>query len=205
MTVPHQGKTQLRQYYLNLRQSISQSQRNLASAEIYERLFELPQWQNAPIICGYMSIRGEIDTLPILEKALNDGKTLALPRTISNAKQGQMVFCQVPDISSNSLATGRFGVSEPMESCPIITSASLSHALILLPGLAFDSTGYRIGYGGGYYDRYISNLILQNIPFTTIALAFSLFVADALPHEPHDQPAHIIVTERRVYHPHGQS
>ena len=198
-------KALLRKKYLDLRHSIDPMARQTYTQSIYEHLFTLPPWSEASLVCGYISIRGEIDTTPILEEALRQGKSLALPCTTTNASEGQMVFRTLPKEGLSALETGRFGISEPSEDCPVVAMEQLHGCLMLLPGLAFDKSGYRLGYGGGYYDRYLEKASLAGVGLCTVALAYSALVTDTLPHASFDYPAHIIITEKEVYATHGQT
>ena len=197
-------KSLLRKQYEALRGSIDPSTRQEASSAIYRQLFELDVWREASLLCGYVSVRGEIDTLPILQKALDEGKTLALPCTITGAREGRMIFRKLTPPRLDILEVKRFGILEPSEHCPEVSPQELSHSLMLLPGLAFDADGYRLGYGGGYYDRYIANANDQGVDIPTVALSFDCMIVQSLPKNEYDIPAHIIVTERRVHIPHGK-
>jgi 5-formyltetrahydrofolate cyclo-ligase len=170
---------------------------------MYEKLFSLPAWREAPVICGYVSVRGELNTDPILRRAAAEGKTVALPVTVTGAAEGRMVFRALPNGDLSRLTPARFGIPEPDESCPSLTGKDLTHALILIPALAFDENGYRLGYGGGYYDRFLSFLREAEIPHTTVGLTYAVCRATALPREAHDIPVHIILDERSTTIPHG--
>lgn len=196
-------KSLLRKEFLQIRDSISAQDRATWTAAILDRLFALPAWREASVICSYISIRGEIDTSPIRARAALEGKGFALPCTLTGADEGRMVFRLLPPDPSYPLACGRFGIPEPDESCPELSPDRLQNGLMLLPGLAFDACGYRIGYGGGYYDRYLAGLSQRGISLTTVALAFSPMLTRSLPHEAHDHPANIIIDERRTHIIHG--
>ena len=200
-----QEKALLRKRYLDLRASLDPKDRQAWSAVTYEHLFALPQWKAASVVCGYISIREEIDTSPILTKAWQQGKVVALPCTVTGVKEGQMVFRSLPSHGLSSLNTGRFGVPEPPEDCPELTLEQLQGSLMLLPGLAFDQEGYRIGYGGGYYDRFLEKALQNKANVLLVALAFSAFITERLPNAPHDFPAHILITEKGVHFIHGQT
>jgi 5-formyltetrahydrofolate cyclo-ligase len=206
-TSPHawdsQAKADLRRRYSELRQAIPPAERASAEAAIREGLFSLPAWQNAPLILGYMSIRGELDTTPIWARAVSEGKGYALPVTLTGTAKGEMLFRRTPGFAPEELIPARFGVSEPAEDCPALTLRELEGSLILIPGLVFDDRGYRLGYGGGYYDRFLSELRAAGVSFTTAGLVFHICRTDHIPHEAHDIPVDIILDERRILHPHG--
>ena len=197
-------KRDLRPHFVTVRQSLSPEERTTAETAIYESLFSLPAWREAPVICGFVSVRGEPDTMPILRRAAAEGKTVALPVTVSDAKEGKMIFRSLPDGDLEGLIPARFGIPEPGEDCPTLTNFDLTHALVLVPALAFDRDGYRLGYGGGYYDRFLQGLGEAGIPVSTIGLTYGACVADALPRESHDIPVHYVIDERRILSTHGE-
>ena len=168
-----------------------------------ERLFSLPAWREAPLICGYMSMRSEIGMIPVWERAIAEGKGYALPVTLTGATEGRMIFRRMAGFTPHELSPARFGVYEPSDLCPALSTKDYANALILVPGLAFDDFGYRLGYGGGYYDRFLMNLQAAGADVTTVGLAFSVCRLTELPREAHDIPVHFIVDERRTTATHG--
>ena len=196
-------KNILRRRYAEVRTSLSPEDRANAEAAIYEALFSLPAWREASVICGYISVRGELNTRPILERAALEGKTVALPVTITDTREGRMIFRALPGGDLGRLAPARFGIPEPDEGCLTLTNTEFTRALVLVPALAFDGDGYRLGYGGGYYDRFLQGLSEAGIPVTTVGLAYGVCVTNTLPHEIHDIPVHFIIDERRIISTHG--
>lgn len=196
-------KATLRRYFIHLRNGLPPDGRKAAETAICERLFSLPAWRDAPVVCGYMSVRGELNTAPILRRATAEGKTVALPVTVTGADEGRMVFRTLPNGDLSRLTPSRFGIPEPDGSCPVLAGSDFTRALILVPALAFDNQGYRLGYGGGYYDRFLEGLSCEGIPHTAVGLAFSVCRTEALPREAHDIPVHIILDERSETIPHG--
>ena len=196
-------KASLRRYFSDLRRGLTPDERHAAETAMYEKLFSLPAWREAPVICGYVSVRGELDTTPILQRAAAEGKTVALPVTVTGADEGRMIFRALPNGDFSRLTPARFGIPEPDESCPPLTGDGFTRALILIPALAFDENGYRLGYGGGYYDRFLSFLREAEIPYTAVGLTYAVCRATALPREAHDIPVHIILDERSTTIPHG--
>ena len=197
----HPDKAALRRRYAALRDAIPAAERQAAEAAILSQLFSLPVWQTAPVICGYVSVRHEIDLTPVWEAALRAGKTYALPVTLTGAREGRMIFRAVRHTSD--LTPARFGLSEPAEHCPTLTPADLDGGLVILPGLAFDDQGFRLGYGGGYYDRFLASLSQARVSVTAVGLVHTACRTEMLPHEPHDYPAHYIIDERRITLIHG--
>ena len=196
-------KASLRRHFGALRDSLPPNERAAAETAIRDKLFSLPAWQNSPLICGYMSVRSEMDMMPIWERAIAEGKGYALPVTVTDAREGKMIFRRLSGYTPHELISARFGLSEPSDKCPALTLQDFAGALILVPGLAFDDRGFRIGYGGGYYDRFLATLKQSAIPFITAGLAFTACRTSALPREPHDIPVDYVIDERRITETHG--
>ena len=186
-------KKALRAHYTALRNSLQGEARRRAEASIREQLFSLPAWRGAPLVCGYVSMRGEIDTAPIRARAIREKKRYALPATMTGAREGRMVFRRVEGAAAEDLVLARFGVLEPPETCPTLHLADFAGALILVPALAFDEKGFRLGYGGGYYDRFLAALQDARIPVTTVGLVFAPCRAEVLPRESFDLPVHQVI------------
>ncbi len=203
MTHQDLDKSALRRRFTDLRDSLQGDERSAAEAAIYERLFALPAWRSAPMVCGYMSMRGELDTVPVWERAVSESKGYGLPVTVTGAKEGRMIFRRMAGFTPDELVPARFGVREPSEACPALSLRELEGALILVPGLAFDEGGYRIGYGGGYYDRFLAALRDARIPVTAVGLVFSVCRTSLLPREPYDIPVDYVIDERRMTVTHG--
>ena len=198
-------KPSLRRHYAALREGIPPQKRAEAETAILRALFSLPQWANAPLVCGYASLGSELDTLPVWAQAIREGKTYALPVTVTGAREGQMLFRALSDFVPDDLTLGRYGIREPSDRFPSLPLHAFSGALLLIPGLAFDDGGFRLGYGGGYYDRFLADLHSASIPVTTVGLAFSPCRPASLPRETFDLPVDLIIDERRVILPHGFS
>ena len=200
---PPSDKTALRRRFSALRNGLTAEQRTAAEAAILARLFSLPAWREAPLVCGYVSVRGELDTDPIWRRAAAEGKAYALPVTVTGADEGRMIFRCTAGYAPDKLVSARFGLFEPSEDCPAPALSDFAGAVILVPGLAFDDGGYRIGYGGGYYDRFLAMLDAARIPVTTVGAVFSVCRPRELPRLSHDIPVDYVIDERRVTIPHG--
>lgn len=119
------------------------------SRVICERLLASDWYEKSTTIYGYYPLGKEADPLPFLAQALRDGKTVALP--VTDKADCRMEFCRITSLSQ--VAEGNFHVMEPEEACPRIQAAD---AVVIVPGVVFDRTGNRYGYGRGYYDRYFA-------------------------------------------------
>ena len=170
--------------------AINQRERERASREAVDRLLNSAEFRNAKTILVYDSAGFELDTRPVLEACLGSGKTLCLPRT--RAKDLSMAAHRVSDLARD-LEVSPFRFREPKAELPIVPAAQLD--LIVVPGIAFDERGNRLGRGAGYYDRFLAQ---PGLRAAVCALAFECQIVPAVPTEGHDQGVGIIYTEARV-------
>jgi len=156
--------------------------------QIAAKLYAFSGWQQATTVALTVSKGQEINTMPIIEKAWEEGKIVCVPKCHPETKT--MTFRAIR--SFDELETVYFGLKEPIEA---ITEEIAPQAieLMIVPGICFSNDGYRIGYGGGYYDRY-----LQQVKSPTVSLAYSFQVMEQLPIEPHDIPVDVIITNEKV-------
>ena len=161
-------------------------QRSGASAAIHHRIAELPEWQQAKTVLLFLSMPDEVDTLPIVADALAAGKTVAVPKVDTRRK---VMGARVLRDLERDLAPGVYGILEPV-AAEVVEPAAID--FILVPARGFDRRGNRLGRGGGYYDRYMSDPGFRAL---RCGIAFAAQLLDALPHDPHDLPVHLLVTE----------
>ena len=154
------------------------------SDRIAARLFETEEYKAAEVIFAYMSYNQEVRMQPIIKRALTDGKKAAVPKTFAGRKM-KFIF-----IDENTAFEEKNGIMEPSGGAEADCSA-----LMIMPGLAFDTAGSRIGYGGGFYDRYIAE---SSHGFVKAALCYDFQVFDELECEEHDERTDIIITEKRI-------
>lgn len=184
MTEPiSEQKAQLRKQCRAIRKSLGEERRVQASLAIYERIEGWIIFQKSQTILTYMPIKSEADLTPLLER--HPQKRWVLPRIIP-AEDNRMVF---HPYDAHRLVTHPFGMAEPALDSPVVDSAEIE--LTLTPGLAFDRLGFRLGYGGGYYDRFLSNF-----HGVSAGIVFHDLLFDNIPHSAHDIPMHWIITER---------
>lgn len=157
------------------------------SMRICERIQALPEFEAASVVYGYIPVRGEVDVTPLLETCFKQGKRLALPRCLDTL--GHMAFFDIQSFSD--LVPGAFHIPEPREG---LEPLGVTEGLMLVPGVGFDRTCGRLGYGGGYYDRYIS----AALDVSYIAPAYAFQIVDLLPVEAHDARVNLIVTEEQI-------
>ncbi|MDR2035997.1 MAG: 5-formyltetrahydrofolate cyclo-ligase [Coriobacteriales bacterium] len=191
-------KQQLRAALLAQRNAEDAGARAAADARIKTHLESLPLFQEAQSVFCYLSMGSEVDTRSLIESLLARGKTVCLPRC-----QGNGIMLAHAVYSLDHLETGALGIPAPAESCPVLEPGALD--LIIVPCVACDSFGYRIGYGGGYYDRYLAAAkgdtgAAAKQP-VTVALCRESNRQAALPVESHDLPVDVIVTDAEIIQP----
>ena len=184
-------KSQIRQSAFVRRDALSKDERSKKSTAIMERLFDFANFLEARIVLFYMSYGSEVDTEPMVRKALELEKIVALP--LVDAKQREIVPFKIDNLDSD-IRPGYRGIREPIpEQCKQIPIQYVNLAII--PGVAFDERGGRIGHGMGVYDRFIPKL---DITTRKVALAFECQIVPQIPMEPHDRYTDIIITEKRI-------
>ena len=154
---------------------------------VYYRLRHLPEYQLAQCIACYVSIKNEVSTQAFIQKALGEGKQVGVPVT---KPDGVMDFQAITGI--NDLQPVHFGLLEPVADSQKVISLE-TFDLVIVPGIAFDRWGHRIGSGGGYYDRF-----LEQTEAIRTGLAYAFQVVDEVSVEPHDLKMDMIVTENEV-------
>lgn len=186
-----QDKSVIRKTALALRAAMTQEERDNKSREILPLIVHLAEFQQAKTIMSFLNFRDEVNTTLLATKILAYNKNLVLPRC---APKGQLIAAKIRDLSAD-IESGKWGIREPkMEGLSPVDPKEID--LIFIPGAAFDFQGNRVGYGGGYYDRFLPQL-RPGVP--KIALAFSCQVLSEVPTEPFDQKVDALVTEERVF------
>lgn len=182
----------LRKTILAARNRLSQDEITVKSQAIQESLLSLDQVRTRQSIFVYVSFRSEVNTLDLIEKLIDMGKTVAVPITRVREKRLDAIRITHP---AADLEPGYCMIPEPREElCRTNQLAPEEIETILLPGSVFDERGGRFGYGGGYYDRF-----LAQIPAATrIGLSFDLQVIEKAPLSAHDQLLDLVVTETRI-------
>lgn len=175
-------KRELRRIIGEKKRALSAREIEQRSAALAEKLFQTDAYREAQFLYGYLSFNQEVRTRPILQRAWADGKRVAVPKVIGD----EMRFIWLG--SFDDLSEGRFGILEPTNDGPV---ADDDTALVLMPGLAFDRQGRRVGYGGGYYDRWLA----EHPGHRTIALCYDFQLLENLETEAHDIRVDIVITE----------
>lgn len=184
-------KGDLRRSFLERRAALSQEERRRQSRAVLDRLRRLPPVRAAQTIAGYHPVGSELDDLEFIEECVGRGRRVALPR-IDGVELSFHAWRPGDDLERNPVR-----ILEPLRSAPAVPPAALD--LVLVPGVAFDRRGHRLGYGKGFYDR-----LLKQVPLVArVGLAFDLQVVDALPDEPHDVPLGWVLTPGETLTNHG--
>lgn len=179
-------KTELRQKYRSLRQSMPPEIKAERDAAIAAQVRRLWQYQSNRVLLVYVSTSIEVDTIQIINQALADGKKVAVPRCVPDTRNMEFYYID----SVDELSPGMFGVLEPAVS-PEKLYKECDGGLCLVPAFSYDWQGYRLGYGKGYYDRFLSRFE-GNI----VGICYSDCVQRSLPHGRYDRPVELLVTEK---------
>ena len=170
-----------------LRAMIRGKKRAMTEAEIVEKSLRLGElfaaseaYRSAEVIYGYLPYNQEVRTVPMLERAIRDGKRVAVPKCYGD----EMRFIWMEDLSR--VEKGYAGIPEPIEDGPVADDET---ALVLMPGLAFDPQGHRIGYGGGFYDKFLA----KEPEHPTLALCYDFQMLPKLETEEFDVPVDTVI------------
>ncbi len=208
-------KKSLRAAALAKRDSLTVQQRKNYSVSITKNLTNLSCYQEADAVLTYVSFRSEVDTFSMAEQALADGKAVFAPKVTGKEMEFYRFF------STNDLAAGYRGILEPAGGLSFdewMCDRVSQRVLICMPGAAFDRARHRIGYGGGFYDRYLCKLLQESenidaaaqtqagtygaghlrMKVTTAALAYDCQIFEEIPWEPHDVCPMCVVTEKEI-------
>lgn len=175
---------------LRRRDAIDPVRHAALSRAIQTRLIASAAWAGSSSVLLYVAVRGEPDTSLLIDAAWAAGKNVYLPRVRPGDRGGMdMRICR----RREDLTPSALGIPEPPASAPAFSPSNAPNALIVVPGLAFDRDGYRLGYGGGYYDRFLSADALPGV-----GLAFTDHLVDRLPRDPWDRSVSGLCTEEEL-------
>ena len=180
-------KIELREHCRNFRKSLDPAVKAELDAQISERVKKLYQYRSAKVIMVYVSTSIEVDTFKNIENAFKDGKKVAVPRCIPQTRQ--MEFHYITSV--DQLTPGSFSVLEPPAHYPVVSD--FSGALMIVPGFMFDCFGYRLGYGKGYYDRYMSRY-----NGAAVGICYSGELRTHMYHGRYDRAVDTIVSEKWI-------
>ncbi len=177
------NKKSIRKLYKSIRNSIDESKKTESDRRIFTRFINSPDYQNSDLILIYVSFGSEADTKDIIEYSLNNNKRVAVP----HCDEKNMSFFEIKTLEE--LKTGKFGIPT-VETGNNLPVNSFENALCVVPGVCFDLKGNRVGYGGGFYDRFLCE---HKIP--TVALTYEICLCDNIPYEEYDVKIDALVTE----------
>ena len=173
-------KKALRLMIREKKRAMSDDQIVAASARLEEQFVNTQQYMDAKTIYGYLPYNQEVRTIPILQHAIRDGKRVAVPKVYGD----EMRFIYISNFEA--LEKSAMGIPEPIVDAPVADDAS---ALVLMPGLAFDDMGHRVGYGGGFYDKFLA--AEPNHP--TVALCYDFQMLPRFETDVHDIPVDLVL------------
>jgi len=183
-------KRSVQKKYLHIRSGMDILERTKKSERIAGHLYQMPEYKSCGELLIYLNAGSEAITEGIIEKAVSDGKTVAVP-VITDAAAKTMVFVKI--LSTNNFVKNRHGILEPEYDAADEVKCG-ANSLIVAPGVCFTKTGGRIGFGGGYYDRYLT----KNSYLCAAGLCFGAQLADSLPQEEHDVSMDYLITENGI-------
>ena len=176
-------KSELRKQVLQEMKAIPRKQKQAIDQALTEGLLQHPFYQEANTIATYLSFPHEFQTQELIEQALKDGKKVLIPKTYPKGRMDFVVY------DPQQLVKTSFGLLEPQGDLEVVDVSQID--LIHVPGLAFTMEGYRIGYGGGYYDRY-----LEHFTGNTLSTVYPCQIRDFIP-EDHDIPVQEVLIDER--------
>ena len=174
-------KAELRKKILQEMKALTREQKQFIDQALTERLLHHPFYQEAKVIATYLSFPHEFQTQELIEQALKDGKKVLIPKTYPKGRMDFVVY------NPQQLVKTSFGLLEPQGDLEVVDASQID--LIHVPGLAFTTEGYRIGYGGGYYDRY-----LEHFSGHTLSTVYPCQIQDFIS-ENHDIPVQEVLID----------
>lgn len=187
-------KKQIRDEAIRRRDRLTEKERTAKSSAIFHRLVQLPALISAKVIMVYAAMRSEVDTSALIQWAWDHSKTVGFPVAVPSMRE----LVVVPVTAFEQLRPGTFGVLEPDPAAGVLRPQEID--VVIVPGVAFDPRGYRIGYGAGYYDRF-----LPKVKGLAVGIAFSEQIYPMIPAAVHDVPVDLIVTDQQVLYCRRQS
>ena len=182
-------KQRLREERLAARETLSEQERCVLDDCITQKLLETPEYAEAITVLTYVSVSSEVSTRMFIERALCDGKTVAVPRCLPGYRLEFVVIT-----SLDQLVAASFNLLEPSKDLSALTEDQMNDSICIVPALLVDTKGYRLGYGAGFYDRFLSTY-----PGKKICLAYQQNLSrTTLPHAAFDVAVDVVITESDV-------
>lgn len=182
-------KQRLREERLAAREALSEQERSVLDDRITQKLLATSEYAEATTVLTYVSVSSEVSTRMFIERALRDGKTVAVPRCLPGHC---LEFVAI--VSLEQLVAAPFNLLEPAKELPAVTEDQKNNSICIVPALLVDTKGYRLGYGAGFYDRFLSTY-----PGKKICLAYQQNLSQTmLPHTASDVAVDVVITESDV-------
>ena len=182
-------KQRLREERLAAREALSEQERSVLDDRITQKLLAASEYAEATTVLTYVSISSEVSTRMFIERALRDGKTVAVPRCLPGHRLEFVVIT-----SLDQLVAASFNLLEPSKDLSALTEDQMNDSICIVPALLVDTKGYRLGYGAGFYDRFLSTY-----PGKKICLAYQQNLSrTTLPHAAFDVAVDVVITESDV-------
>ena len=182
-------KQRLREEHLAAREALSEQERSVLDDRITQKLLAISEYVEATTVLTYVSVSSEVSTRMFIECALRDGKTVAVPRCLPGHC---LEFVAITSL--DQLIAAPFGLLEPPKELPALTEEQMNASICIVPALLVDIKGYRLGYGAGFYDRFLSTY-----PGKKICLAYQQNLSrTTLPHAAFDVAVDVVITESDV-------
>ena len=181
-------KTELRTAYLAKRTELTPEEKNARDRKICDAVLASASFRFAETVLAYSPLENEVDIRPVLLAALAQGKRLALPRCEAGHTMHYRFIASLEE-----LAPGSYGILEPSADAPCYESGTDASTLCLVPGVVFDRRGYRIGYGGGYYDRF-----LHGFRGSLAGIVYRDFIISSVPYGRFDLPVPVMITDAGI-------
>ena len=184
-------KNAIRADIIEKRNALSTLKREEYNIELFHKLIKQEEFLSAQMILCYVSFGKEVDTHKIINYAFQNSKRVAVPKVLEKRR---LEFYEIQSL--DELNPSKLGILEPVSKVPIAYEEGLNYTMIM-PGVAFDKDLHRIGYGGGYYDRYLERYSKEDIK--TLALAYDFQIYDYIPTEVHDYRPKKVITPLRTF------
>ncbi len=183
------GQMRLREERLAAREALSEQERSVLDDRITQKLLAISEYVEATTVLTYVSVSSEVSTRMFIESVLRDGKTVAVPRCLPGHC---LEFVAITSL--DQLIAAPFGLLEPPKELPALTEEQMDASICIVPALLVDIKGYRLGYGAGFYDRFLSTY-----PGKKICLAYQQNLRQTmLPHTAFDVAVDMVITESEV-------
>lgn len=184
-------KSELRREYTQMREAMDQRDVERLSEKIIDTILKLPVFRKAETVMVYLNFKNEVDSLKMIEESFKAGKKVVIPYCVKETME--IIPAELNDIEKE-ITKGKNGYLQTKKECvkPIPVE---DIDLVIVPGIAFDKRCYRLGFGAGYYDRFLRKL---NFEKPTIGVCYDFQIIHSIPTESHDVPLDFIITEERI-------